>query len=441
MLYYIKMETTDLARCQVETPVPIVRLMWRMAHRQRPSIGRFPSVLDLGAGDGRFSRFGVYDRYVGVELDRAKVIRVVLPTSAQLRAGDAFKARGLGRAHSLAIGNPPYIRHHDLPEAWQARAINELERRIGVRLKLTANLYILFLALALTCVDDDGLVVQLVPFEWVTRPSASELREYAKSQGWGVRVFRFKDHVFPRVLTTASITVIDKRIRDGRWEYGEIDERLRLTLKRTATGSRRRPLAYEDGADDRHGIRGLSPGGQDIFVLTEEQRLSCSLQRDRDVRPCVTSLRLLPDDLPILDGNAFRTHFVMAGRPCWLIRSDRKNLSAALTAYLESIGDRWKAYSTCTGRSVWWRYIAHRVPDVLVASGFVGKAPKAVENRVRAIAVGAVYGVHLGGDLAPAALVRSLRSGNLAAQVVGHSNNLKKLEVRQLNNYLNQLTA
>lgn len=430
------MKSQHFQRCQVETPQEIVDLLWRMA-RDRRNGAAFRRVIDLGAGDGRFAQAkDAYRQYVGIEYDRQK-IPAKLPRGAAIVDADALAWKEGG--YDLCIGNPPYIRHHHLEADWRDQVLQQFESDLGVSLKRTANVFVLFLMQALRRTRDDGLVVQLVPFEWVSRPSAKELRDHIQENKWDVSVLRFNTEIFPRVLTTASVTIIDKRGRSGSWSYGEIGRDGVVKAIGQPSGSSRKVLAYEGRAEDLYGLRGLSPGGQDIFVLTEEERLHFSLKKTRDVSPCVTSLRHVPVEQAELDRAAFEKHFVDAGRPCWLIRSDRDTLSPELRAYLEHVGQRWKAYTTCTNRATWWRYRPHAAPQLLFSSGFVGKTAKVFVNESKAVAVGSVYGIFARGKLLPMQIAERLRQFDFRQRVVSHSNNLKKVEVRQLNAVLADL--
>jgi len=425
------MKDEHFQRCQVATPPDVVALMWRLA-RERRNGERFPHALDLGAGDARFAHSrDSYEKYTGIEFDKVKAAVAKLPAGATVEVADALVWDK--ELASLAIGNPPYIRHHHLEPKWRDDAIARLHSKTGVRLKKTANAFVLFLLQALQQTSEDGLVVQLVPFEWVTRPSAKELREFISNQGWSVCVYRFDAEIFPSVLTTASITIIDKRSRESAWAFGVIGADGSLRPISQPSGSTSRVLEYADRDDSLFGLRGLSPGGQDIFVLTEQERLHFCLNRGRDVVACVTSLRHLPADLDVLDAEAFGAYYVDAGRRCWLIRSDREKQSPALVAYLAAVGERWKAYTTCTIRVTWWKYRPHARPALLFSSGFVGKGTKVLVNSVGAVAVGSVYGIIDRGDRDTAAVAKKLRQYDFRRRVVSHSNNLKKVEVRQLN--------
>jgi predicted RNA methylase len=429
------MKSEHLRSCQVETPHSVVDLAWKFARNLRTS-GKFANVIDLGAGDARFAKADfAYGRYTGIELDGRKTSDIKLPKNAKVIVADAMEWNGNG--YDLCIGNPPYIRHHNIDSQWRSNALERIHERSGVALKKTANLFVIFLMEALLRTSDDGAVVQIVPFEWVTRPSASEVRDFITAQKWNVSVYRFNVNIFPTVLTTASLTIIDKANRQGVWKFGEIDANGEISVRAEPSGNTSKVLSYEDRSDQLHALRGLSPGGQDIFVLTEEERLHFALKKNRDVVPCVTTLRALSSEIHVLDRNAFQKYFVEAGRRCWLIRSDKEKLSSELEHYLASVGDRWN--STCTVRNVWSRYRPHPEPHILFSSGFVGRTPKIVVNLVNAIAVGSVYGVFSSAGHTYHKIAAELRAIDFAKRVVGHSNNLKKVEVRQLNAVLAQL--
>ena len=434
------MKPEHLQRCQVATPPDVVSLLWRLALAARD--GRpFGSVVDLGAGDARFARDpeAKFRSYLGIERDRHKITVAGLPRGARVLQGDAM--RWTGSPASLCIGNPPFIKSAHLDPKWRASVLARLEAESGIRLKHTANAFVLFLLQSLLRTRADGLVVQLVPYEWVTRPSAVELRGYIETAGWDVQVYRFNADIFPRVLTTASIVVIDKRGRSGEWRFGEIGRNGAIRPFERPSGTAKAVLPYAKRNGDVHALRGLSPGGQDIFVLTEEERLHYALRKQRDVVPCVTSLRRVSEESKVLDRATFQREYVEAGARCWLIRSDRLRRSAELTQYLQSVGKRWQQYSTCTTREDWARYVPHPAPALLVSSGFVGKAPKVVVNAVGAVAVGSVYAVLSEQPrLQIAALAKRLRAYDFGRRVVHHANNLKKIEVRQLNAVLHRFS-
>src|SRR5262245_8413727 len=95
-----------LERCQVDTPLSLVKRVWRHVHEYRQRVG---CVLDFGAGDGRFAQVGAYSQYVGYEIDRARLAAAPeLPSGATLLNTCAFaNPRQDG---DVCVGNPPYVR-------------------------------------------------------------------------------------------------------------------------------------------------------------------------------------------------------------------------------------------------------------------------------------------------------------------------------------------
>lgn len=429
------MNNEFLHSCQVETPLYIVDGMWRIARTYKD---KYQRVLDLGAGDGRFSRSGAFKQYVGYEIDSKR-----MPTRApfgriHIINKDAFSE--YSSDFSLCIGNPPYIRANRLGFEWRDEVAARLEQKTKIVFKRNANLFVYFLTLALLRTRDDGLVVQLVPYEWVSRPSAKPLRDYINQKGWEVSVYRFNEDVFDNVLTTASITVIDKSKKSGRWRYYQLSKGFDAVEVLQPSGSEHKVLEYSGRHESAFALRGLSPGGQDIFTLTEYERLFNGLEIGGDVVPCVTSLKRFPSNVTNLTKTAFYKYLVHEGQKCWLIRSDKDNLSNNLQAYVNSIGKKvWGKYTTCTKRKIWWKYRIHPVPPILVASGFCEFGPKIMKNSFNAVALGGVYAVFAEKRKYVRVLEQKLREKNFEAQVVSHSNNLKKIEIRQLNSVISEI--
>lgn len=420
----------ELARSQVETPEAIVRIFWKIAHKYR---SRFSRILDLGAGDGRFAIGGRFSSYEGVEIDKSRHPSDKLPRSAKIVYSCAFKHVGTG--YAACIGNPPYVRHHDLDEHWRNNLVRRLQRETGIEINKKCNLYIYFLFLALLKSRQDGIVSALVPYEWVSRPSAKSLREYIERNRWHVDVYRFSESVFEGVLTTASISIIDKKNEDGQWRYFSLSSAGNTLELGQMTGSHRKVLSYEN----RGGLwamRGMSPGTQKVFTLTEDERIQAGLKYE-DVLPCATSLRGIPKDMAHLTQSAFRKRFIETGTKCWLIKSHTESISPRLQAYLKSVSEKNRDTWTCNSRDPWYRYVLSDAPGLLVSTGFTKFGPKILVNSIAAHTVGSVCGVYANRHIAWSFLRAYLMGINFEDRVVPHANNLKKIEIRQLNGVLN----
>ena len=428
---------TYLDRCRVDTPADLVAELWARVHERRASVR---IVFDFGAGDGRFAAAGKYESYVGFEIDESRCVRKTLSNRAVLLNQCAF-SQDVHDA-DLCIGNPPYVRNQDLPRGWRRLVAGTLEKRTGVAISGLANAWQYFFLLALASTKIDGLVSLLVPYEWVSRPSAQAIRDYIRGNRWGVYVYRLRDEAFSRVLTTSSITIIDKSEKRGSWRYFEEIERGVYRRLKSPSGGSKGFIAYAGGhVKTRNSVRakrGLSPGTQDVLVLTEGERIRAGLKIGSDVVACVTSLRPIDAHCEIMTPTVFRQRFQLTGVKCWLIRTERP-LSPRLYGYLANVRpDRYQT-STCLSREHWWEFNMPGVPRLLVATGFRGERPKAVVNRVRARAVGSVCGVYGLANRHTLRLVRAIKRLKLSCSIVSHSKGFRKLEVNQLNTLLDSL--
>ena len=427
-----------LDRCQVDTPPDTVSKVWDLVRERRSDpVG---TVVDFGAGDGRFAHASHYLRYCGYEIDPSRTAQEPLPRGAVLFHQCAFS--GVIADADLCIGNPPYVRNQDLPAGWRQRVADSLLVRTGTRLSGLANAWQYFFLLALASTKLDGLVALVIPYEWVSRPSVASLRTLIAQHRWSVRVYRLRDDTFERVLTTSSITLVDKRALDGRWRYFEETHRGGFQALASVTDSVEGAVSYLKRSHlEKPGIfaqRGLSPGTQKVLVLTEGERVRSGLRMHHDVVPCITSLRCLDDSCAAITHEVFRQRFLFAGLKCWLIRTDRAP-SARLRAYLCGVPEADRQTATCVNREEWWNFAMPAVPALLVATGFRKGRPKAAINGVNARAVGSVSGIYGVPTRKRRAFVRALRDLDLSERIVPHSKGLRKVEIHQMNALLDEL--
>ena len=422
----------EFRQAQVFTPPNVVKLFWRLLNERRENLG---VVLDLGAGDGRFATSGKYERYLGIEIDEATQ-RGKLPQNAELRYGCAFATAD--RNWDAVIGNPPYVRHHYIELPWTESVARRFKKSMGVQLHGQANLFVYFLLLGIELSKENGLVAMITPYEWVSRPSAKPLRDLIERSGWGVSVYRCRDQIFDGVMTTASISIIDKSDTSGKWTFHEISADGNIRAKRQRSGTKHLVLPYAKRGTC-WALRGLSPGTQKVFTLTEGERIHHGLSLT-DVWPCVTSLMPLPQDCTALNLAAFRKFYRDAGEKCWLIKSSEKTISPELSRYLNGVDATLRDTATCMNRDTWFAFKPFPVARLLVASAFTKFGPKVVKNTIRAHHVGSVYGT-FGPAAATPKLLTELRKFNFERRVVQHSGKLKKIEVRQLNSVLSDVCA
>jgi predicted RNA methylase len=420
----------ELSASQVTTPESVVSLFWQITRKHRQALG---TVLDMGAGDCRLAKHGLFEKYVGVEIDGKRIADVKPPANGKIIHNCVFKHAGDN--YDACIGNPPYARHHDIQITWKNRTIARLEDELAVSLNKHCNLYIYFFCLALLKSRASGLVALIIPYEWVSRPSAKGLREYIKRQRWSVSVYRFRMPIFDGVMTTASVSIVDKASHNNEWSYYDITRNHDVVKRLGVTNSRHQVLDYATRGNT-WALRGLSPGSQKVFTLTEGERIRNGLLR-RDVVPCVTSLRNVPRNVRTLSKTAFQKYFVSRGEKCWLIRSHELKRSITLDSYLDAAPMAIRQNYTCRNQAPWFKYTPHPIAPILFSSGFTDFGPKILLNWVGACAIGSVFGIHSKKNVRVRRLQHYLLNIDFEKRVVAHARKLKKVEVRQLNSVLN----
>ncbi len=370
--------------CQVDTPPNIVSVYWNLLKNHRVKLD---SVLDMGAGDGRFARGGHFKLYDGVEISKKPRPIADLPSNAKLHYNKCvFKYEHDN--YSACIGNPPYVRHHDIDTSWRRRIIKKIKTHLDITLNEQCNLFVYFMCLGLIKTTSDGIVAFIIPYEWASRPSVKPLQDLIKKNKWGVHIYKFRERIFSEVLTTASITIIDKKEKTDQWYYYDIDSRNVVKKRKGLSEASGTVLPYEQRGDI-WALRGLSPGTQKVFTLTEGERIHFGLTM-RDIEPCVTSLRSLPESCENLNQGAFKKYIVDAGEKCWIIKSylPWSKMSDALRAYINNIPHDLRNTATCNERAHWYWYVPHPVPIIVYSSGFTSYGPKIMLNKLGAKTIG-----------------------------------------------------
>ena len=190
---------------QVFTPTPIVDRMLDMIGYNNVGI-LHRSIIDPSCGDGQFL-VEVVNRYItqarlnrlddgtikrglqycisGVEIDPPLVQRCVQRltdtasahgidfTSWDVVCDDAI-LRAWDRKYDFVVGNPPYIKVHDIPH----KTRQYIKRHVAFCSKGTIDTYLAFFGIGLRVVKDNGKLIYITPNSVMRNKSARGFREY-----------------------------------------------------------------------------------------------------------------------------------------------------------------------------------------------------------------------------------------------------------------------
>lgn len=213
------------AKGQTFSPPRLVDSMVGWASRQAARVTR---IVDPGAGTGRFTvaalRQFPHAEAVAVEADpavaillRARLHVLGLANRVQVVVDD-FRHLSLpaNDGATLFIGNPPYVRHHDISPAWKQWYSATL-RRLGHKGSQLAGLHLHFFAHTLAMSRAGDLGCYVTSAEWLDVGYGQALR-HMLTDGLGgveVQVLDPTSQVFEDALVSAAITCFAPGTQQG----------------------------------------------------------------------------------------------------------------------------------------------------------------------------------------------------------------------------------
>lgn len=202
-------------RGAVYTPPAIVEAMvdWVAGQTRAPA-----RIIDPGAGSGRFlcaaARRFPRAALLAVEIDpvaaillRATATCLGLADRLTVMVGDYCRVRPpAADGPTLFIGNPPYVRHHDIPAAAKAR-FGAAARQHGLRASGLAGLHVHFLLRTLTLARPGDIGCLITAAEWLDVNYGALARTVLADRLGGtlLQVLSPRTRPFADAMTTAVI--------------------------------------------------------------------------------------------------------------------------------------------------------------------------------------------------------------------------------------------
>lgn len=257
-------------RGQTFTPDHVLDGMLAWVKRQRKKVSR---LVDPGAGSGRYTLAGLRAfpdaKAIAVELDptvafilRANIAAAGLAKRVEIVVGD-FRALELPSIEgvTLWVGNPPYVRHHDIGAEWKGWYSRTLER-FGHEGSQLAGLHLHFFLKTLELAKEGDIGCYVTAAEWLDVKYGQALRQLLTNGLGGKDVFVVAPtvQVFGDALVSAAITCF-------------------------APGSKRTELRFAEVATDAQ-LRKLTSGtGVEIATAKTEPKWSFLVKGGRTERP------------------------------------------------------------------------------------------------------------------------------------------------------------
>lgn len=439
----------------VYTPPAIVEAMLSWAE----SAGRPDRVIEPGSGSGRFlveaGRRFPGARLVAIERDplaaltaRANLAVSGMADRAVVRV-ENFLSSDLGGfgGRTLFAGNPPYVRHHQIPAKWKAW-LKTRARETGLDASALAGLHVyFFLAIASRAREgDQGALV--TASEWLDVNYGQLVRDLFLNRlgGRAIHLIAPEAEPFPGAATTGAITTftiggtpsaarfarVGELSRLGKLDGGRSVGRERLRVARRWSHFSRTPVDVPRGYIELGELcrvhRGQSTGANRIWIAGEH---SAGLPDDVLV-PTVTRARELIRAGPVLDDDAPLRRVI--DLPEDLSGLDEKTRAAVerFLALAERMGG--KNCYTARQRGAWWS-VRLRAPAPVLATYMARRPPAFVLNKVGARHLNIAHGLYPRGEMAngvlPALVAYLRRSASTEGGRV-YAGGLTKFEPREM---------
>lgn len=439
----------------VYTPSSIVSAMLTWAE----SVGEPDRVIDPGAGSGRFlleaGRRFPNASLIAIERDplaalmaRANLAASGMGSRSEVRVED-FLTSNLGGSdgRTLFIGNPPYVRHHQIPPNWKTW-LKEEATYLGLRASTLAGLHVyFFLAIASRAkAGDYGTLITAA--EWLDVNYGQLVRDLFLDRlgGQSVYVIEPKAEPFPGTATTGAVTTfsVNSKRNSARFArvanlsaLGDLSGGRRVRRERLLAEARwshftrtptETPEGYVELGEMCRVHRGQVTGANRVWIAGDH---SAGLPEDV-LYPTVTRAKELIKAGPVLvNAGQLRRVIDLPGDLSTLHKRDQ----AAVRRFLQ-IAEQMGAKDgyVAQHRLAWWS-VGLRVPAPILATYMARQAPVFVMNKVDARHINIAHGLYPREQIADEVLVGLVnylrRSSSLQGGRV-YAGGLTKFEPREM---------
>lgn len=435
------------------TPLPIVQTMVEWARAGAPA-----RVVDPGAGSARFllhaAKVFPGAELIGVDIDplatlvaRANLAVIGAADRARILLGDYREFNESITGQTLYIGNPPYVRHHQIPPIWKEWLFNEATN-IGLPASKLAGLHVYFyLATALKAKPQDyGAFITAA--EWLDVNYGALVRNLILDRlgGQSITVIEPTAQPFPDAATTAAITTFEVAAKptsvffrrvNSLDELDRLGKGKRVRRDRLASEARwsflthatpKPPEGYVELGELCRVHRGTVTGANDVWIEGEH---SAGLPQSV-LFPTVTRARDVLDAEGILADPAKLRRVIDLPRDLdELDAAERKAVTRFLKVARQMGANRGYVASH---RKAWWS-IGLRKAAPIISTYMARRPPAFVMNQVDARHINIAHGLYPRDEMSHAvqeALVDFLQSNISQRSGRTYAGGLTKFEPREM---------
>lgn len=299
----------------------------------------------------------------------------------ELYHGDFTNFKPKNPEINLLVGNPPYVRHHLIPQKDKNRMKSQTKKETAITLSGLSGLYCYFILLAHKWLEPGAICGWLIPSEFMDVNYGECLKEYLLNKVHLLRIQRYnpKECQFSDALVSSSVVWFKNERLPEDYEveisYGGSHfkpDLLRMVKKSALAAERKwsrfpklevRSYKSANAAQDAEDTqlkqffdikRGLATGDNKFFILSQQKALRSGIEREF-LTPILPSPRKLNTDEILREENGDPTvdeRLYLLN--CTLMEEEIITKSPSLWMYLLSgIGSTSKKY-LCSSRKKWY---------------------------------------------------------------------------------------
>lgn len=206
-----------------------------------------------------------------------------------------------GQSFDAVVGNPPYIRYHDIPDKLQRKAEDRLAQ-IGISISGRASYWAFFLLYSTHFLRDGGRLAMVLPGALLHTDYSSKVRELFNRRFEKVNIYLLQERIFDNTQEESVIICADgagKKNRAVRVEYvstvedlskaiAQVEDKAHANGDESRDGGLLRALVadevlevYDELSDSSAVVRlgewvdtriGIVTGNNDYFILSQDER-------------------------------------------------------------------------------------------------------------------------------------------------------------------------
>lgn len=382
-------------------------------------------IIDPGAGSARYALAAAQRfpnaKVVAVEIDPflrilAKARISIMGLSGRvLVEGRSFLdcARPRGKGSVLYIGNPPYVRHHDIDPADKA-AYAERCKALGVSSSGLSGLHIHFMVKVFEQAKAGDAMAFITAAEWMDTNYGKSIRQLLASGEHDAFVGSFakEEVVFEDALASAAISCVRFGTSASHVKFDTLSSPKKLTLgrgKKVAIATAQQASSWNGSMHRSKGTaaggrvlgdlfkvsRGMVTGMNEVWVVSDET----PAVPERFLRHCITNAEDITtlSDWRLTNASRLRKVVVLPED----LSTVPKDELPALEAFLEWAKQRGAdATYTAKHRKHWWRIDVKEPPPIVMT--YMGRRPPVfARNIARAPLLNIAHGLYPKVEISP----------------------------------------